>query len=318
MVRIVLSLILMPCILSNLCMSQTNEKLTSIELRVNYPLSFYKEKNETKIYNLKDTIQIWYYSNCSLYRLPPTLDFKTGKKINGTEPYFLFNKNNKFGFLFTSLKDKNIGIRYPVDSFLSNRGMKGKDFDIPPDSLWKRIDYEKEMNNDSFLEKYAAVKAADETIFDSIYYYYSKNFRNTEYSFSRKLDSIKRMKLYKIRLVYNEEFSPSSKSILPKREFIFEISDKELKTSELIIEFINRFKKCCDSNNWELIFIPKLKHCGIPIQKKNLLKLNGAYYEQYKMNLPPREFLYEMSEIPIKDSAGVMAYFNKYKKGVLN
>lgn len=45
---------------------------------------------------------------------------------------------------------------------------------------------------------------------------------------------------------------------------------------------------------------------------------HGAYYEQYKMNLPPREFLYEMSEIPIKDSAGVMAYFNKYKEGVLN
>jgi hypothetical protein len=44
---------------------------------------------------------------------------------------------------------------------------------------------------------------------------------------------------------------------------------------------------------------------------------HGHYYPEYKMALPPRELLYEMKEIPVTDTAGLMIYFTKYKKDVL-
>jgi len=43
----------------------------------------------------------------------------------------------------------------------------------------------------------------------------------------------------------------------------------------------------------------------------------GHYYEEYKMTFPQREFLYEMKKVPVKDTAEIMGYFDKYKKNVL-
>ena len=43
----------------------------------------------------------------------------------------------------------------------------------------------------------------------------------------------------------------------------------------------------------------------------------GHYYEEYKMTLPQREFLYEMKKVPVQDTAEIIGYFRKYKKDVL-
>jgi hypothetical protein len=223
----------------------TND-LKSVEYIYKYPVSFYKEKGKVKIYSLTDTISIFYYGNYVLYQLSPTVKFETGEKIRGTEPYFIFNKKNHFGFLYPSMKNPNHGAKLSVDSFLINRGMKGKDFDIPPDSLWSLHAVVKDKSQDFILEKYGTIKPVDETNFDSIYYYYTRKIKNTEFSFSRKLDSIKRMKLYKVRLIFNEKFSPADKILLPKREFLFEIRDKTVSNPKEIIGFIQRFIKCCD------------------------------------------------------------------------
>ena len=72
-----------------------NNHLKSIGLIFSYPASFYKEKGEIKIYYLRDTILVSYYSDYILYRLSATHKFETGEKINGTEPYFIFHKKNK-------------------------------------------------------------------------------------------------------------------------------------------------------------------------------------------------------------------------------
>ena len=222
-----------------------NNYLKSVELIYNYPISFYKEKDELKIYSLKDTLQISYYGDYELYRLPSTLDV-TNKKIKGTEPYFIFKKKDKYGFLFNSLEDSTQGTKFQVDSFLYNRGVKGKDFDMPTDTLWSLVGTE-EKNNEYRLDKYTLIKEEDETVPDSIFYYYSENLKDIEYSFSNRLDSLKGMKLYKIKLIYGKKFSPSIKSVLPQREFLLEIENVVVQNKKEIIDFIKRFEKCCHS-----------------------------------------------------------------------
>jgi len=221
------------------CSKKSN--LKCLGLCFNYPLSTYKENDEIKIYSLKDTILIFYYSDYILYRLSSTIRFETGEKLKGTEPYFVYNKRDDFGFLFTSIIDSIRGIKYPVDSFLANRGLKGKDFDIPVDSLWSLTEVIK-VKEDSLLEKYGSLKQGDETSIDSIYYYYSKDMNKIEYSFSKKLDSIKGMKLFKVRLLYNERVSTSNETILPKRELSFEMIEEHVPNPNKIIEFIRKFE----------------------------------------------------------------------------
>lgn len=223
------------------------KQLRSIGLFYSYPLSFYKENNETKIYNLRDTLLLSYYSDYILYRLSPTVKFETDEKIKGTEPYFIYNKKKTFGFLFTSLKDSSQGTRFPVDSFLDSRGMRNKSFDVPADSLWALSEVVNDRRNNILEEKYALLKPGDETNIDSIYYYYSKNKNRIDYTFSKKLDSIKGMKLFKIRMLYNEKFSSVNKIILPKRELILEIRDEVASNPKEIIAFIKKFEKCCDN-----------------------------------------------------------------------
>ena len=215
--------------------------LKCLGLCFNYPLSTYKENDEIKIYSLKDTILIFYYFDYILYRLSATIRFETGEKLKGTEPYFIYNKKDDFGYLYTSINDSSRGTKYPVDSFLANRGLKGKDFDIPIDSLWSLTEKIKVKEN-ILIEKYGSLKQGDETTIDSIYYYYSKDMNKIEYSFSKKLDSIKAMKLFKIRFLYNERTSTANEIILPKRELSFEMIEEDPPNPQKIIEFIKKFE----------------------------------------------------------------------------
>lgn len=223
-----------------------NYRTNSVELIIKFPARIYKEKNEIKVYHILDTVRIFYYEDYVLYRLPGRRIFETEEIIAGTEPYFIFNRKNTHGFLFTSLKDSSLPTKLQVDSFLANRGMKGKDFDLLPDSVWSLIGETNDKEN-SIVEKYVLIKPGDETSIDSISYYYTKTMDDVRYSFSKKLDSIKSMKLFRIRMVYNEKFDKHQNITLPQREIVFEFR-KGINFDEKaeVTNLIKNFKKCCD------------------------------------------------------------------------
>ena len=220
--------------------SQKND-VKCISLCYAFPTNSYKENDEIKIYTLKDTILIFYYSNYLIYRLPGTVIFETDEKIKGTEPYFIYNKQDSVGILFNSLTDSSSGIICRVDSFLFNRGFKVKDIDIPVDSVWSLMEIKKDKRR-ILIEKYGIIKQGDELSTDSIYYYYSKRMNKIEYTFSKKLDSMKGMKLFKVRLLFNSKFSMSDKAVLPKREISFEIREEQPPDDKDILALIKKYK----------------------------------------------------------------------------
>lgn len=77
---------------------------------------------------------------------------------------------------------------------------------------------------------------------DSIYYYYSKKMNKVQYSFSKKLDSISGMKLFKFRLIFNSKFSKSHNAVLPKREISFEIRDETAPNVKEILSLIKKYQ----------------------------------------------------------------------------
>src|SRR4030095_4671793 len=100
-------------------------------------------------------------SDYLIYRLPAIVKFETDEKIEGTEPYFIYNKQDSFGILFNSLTDSSSGMTCRVDSFLFNRGFKVKDIDIPVDSVWPLMEVKKDKGG-VLIEKYGMAKQRDE------------------------------------------------------------------------------------------------------------------------------------------------------------
>ena len=66
--------------------------------------------------------------------------------------------------------------------------------------------------------------------------------KNVEYSFSKKLDSLKHMKLFRIRFLIKEKYSPTYKLTLPKREFLFEIKEVAVDNPKEILDLFEKFK----------------------------------------------------------------------------
>ncbi|HEX3164626.1 MAG TPA: hypothetical protein VHQ93_00130 [Chitinophagaceae bacterium] len=217
-----------------------SERLKEISIIVNYPVVIVNDgvHDGINFFNRKDTVWIFYCNNNVLYRLSGATDLETDKKILGTETWFIYVKKATHGFLFNSITDTSKGLRLPIDSFLNKRAYANANFDVPADSLYGKV----ENGNDTIVEKYFARTVHNGNYPDSLYYYFTNTFENVDYSFSRRLDSAKNMKLYKVRVLYNEGFSSSYKIMLPKREFLFEMREEAIANSKQIINFFEMVK----------------------------------------------------------------------------
>lgn len=215
--------------------------LKGVSICLSAPVNIYKKNDEIKVALLKDTISVFYYSDYLVYRLSPTAQWETGENIKGTEPYFIYKKHDSCGILFNSLTDSSYSVICRIDSFLFNRALRGKDLDIPVDSLWSITEVKKE-NAGILIEKYGPTGEGNEMSVDSIYYYYSKKMNKVQYSFSKKLDSITGMKLFKFRLIFNSKFSKSHNYVLPKREISFEIREEVPPDDKEILSLIKKYR----------------------------------------------------------------------------
>ena len=55
---------------------------------------------------------------------------------------------------------------------------------------------------------------------------------------------------------------------------------------------------------------------GMKLFKIRILA-HGHYYEKFEINQPQREYLYEMTEIPVENRTEIVSYFDRYRKSVL-
>jgi len=209
--------------------SNNRVKLKAIQSIAIYPVNLYKENETIKINSITDTVSRICSGNFILYKLPSVTEFVTGKQIKGTDPYFIYNKNCDFGYYFSKIKDTGSGKKWIVDSFLIKYARDKQVFDTPTDSIWP-------------LQKTIKNQQKDSLIFDSIYYYYTKNLNKLDYTLSKGLDSSKGMKLYKVRLIYASKFSSTYKTTLPVREFRFELREVSVENTEEVLQFIEHFK----------------------------------------------------------------------------
>lgn len=102
---------------------------------------------------------------------------------------------------------------------------------------------EKKEKSDVLLMKFLSKKHFDESYPDTTIYQFNKDKNNIDYSISKTIDTLKNMKLSKIRCIYDNEKSNNYSFILPARELYLELFEFKLPNEKEIIDFVNRFAK---------------------------------------------------------------------------
>lgn len=200
-------------------------------------------------------IGMFYCDDYTVYQIPiqnsssiVNID-RDGNEISETVPkewtsfgYVIYHKNQPFVFRFDSLKAENPK-KESIDTFLINNTFKNVPFyQGDKDSL-----VQSGIVNHVLIEKYLCKDKKDATYPDTNIYYYKPGFKNIDYSFSTKMDSIRKMKLFKVEYIYNE--SPQANGVMmPKRVWAFELANNDYYDKSKILNFVNRFRE--KENEW--------------------------------------------------------------------
>ncbi len=246
-----ISILAMVSLLCNCCIPHyyTNQGCKSISLISSFQLL---KVDNNQLFSIGGSLNIFYCDNYILFQLPQnpaptTADNNNGgditmKKVKVEETkcaYVIYNKKYNYGYLFDSLSIEKPRV-ISIDSFLTMRTFKKFPFYL--ENNVSLVEASRNKINHTLIEKYIYKDKKDISYADTIYYFYRKGFKNIEYSFSKKLDSIKKLKLYSVRLIYNKVPKGNHGMDIPKREFLFEIENNN-SYSNKIVDFINRFKE---------------------------------------------------------------------------
>lgn len=150
------------------------------------------------------TVLIYYHDNLVVYKLGYQFDSSSGNRLIFSEKrvhYFIYQKNDSFGFDYDEHKG-NVPVRYSIDSIFKKEWIKqNKLYPIFSDNNVELLSSEK--RNGLLLEINRIKDKKDPLKAATAYAEYSGDFSDIDYSLSRELDSIKGMKLSRLRIVYD-------------------------------------------------------------------------------------------------------------------
>lgn len=150
--------------------------------------------------------------------------------------YFIFHQDSTYGYNYDPKNPLNNNLRLKVDSMVNLiKGTNNLDSfcKIRADSsIWN-------SSKSKLKEVYFFPEAKDEPT-GRVILYYSKDLNNLRESFNRKVDSIKKMKLYRMENRVNQFYSKKDKKLWPPMTDVFEM--KEIK-SENLEEILSYFQK---------------------------------------------------------------------------
>lgn len=202
-----------------------------------------------ELQNVTDKLIIYTKNDLTVYAFPYHYSIDDGNKLIFEEikfKYFMFKKNELFGYYFDSLKSQNPR-KMNVDSLLNEKAFKANNFyDSINDSLIIKI---KKQENIPLIEKYIPKIRYDFSYPDTTIFYYSNKLKNLNYSFSKDLEKKNNHKISKVRMIYNEYFEEQYRMELPKREFLFELKEDRIKREDPVESLFKFYENLSKNDN---------------------------------------------------------------------
>ena len=229
------------------CSLKTSSKIeTPSKIKFIYNIPIVKLNGE--LVNISDSLSIFYLNDDILYKFPFIKALENATSITNQEikfKYFLYRKGQPYGYYYDSINTNSFR-KLAVDSLLAIKAFVGNKFyDKANDSL---VEVRRNEEKFSLIEKYVSKVKLDQSYPDTTIIYYKKNLKNIDYTFSKELDSIKKLKICQIRIVYNSQFYKGYSFKLPQREFRFELKDEFVEDSKSLINFFIRFREDMGNN----------------------------------------------------------------------
>lgn len=190
---------------------------------------------EKSIKTISDSFSIFYNNNFILYRFPYTFIEQHNDKPVNIEirfTYFIFKFGSAHGYSYDPAKNDSIKT-LNVDSILYKQGLGRTD--IMLDSGYQITEVISKLDNFILTEKYSSISKPSSYFPDTVVYSYTDQFRDLPFSFSKKLEERKKLKILKIKGVYNSRFDDEYKTVLPKREFYFEIKPQHVINDKYVL-----------------------------------------------------------------------------------
>ena len=78
---------------------------------------------------------------------------------------------------------------------------------------------------------------------DTVWLFFSRQFQEYDYSLSRKLDSLKNLKLFKIFIHNSAYYEPAIKKDLPEKNSYFLLETGNLENLETVRHYFEKYKK---------------------------------------------------------------------------
>lgn len=199
---------------------------------------------DSTLINSNQSYDVYYYQDIIAYKLNYRFDsLVNGKSVlqENRSFLFIFHKDSLFGHSYYLNSNPLLpNERLNVDSVLTKNRFEttiwDTIFNMRPDSSYNDAD-------GNLVKVYfnpVPPKQSHEK-FD-LYLYYSKKFNYVHETFSKKMDNVNRMKLYKVRVVASGGYYEEHKMTFPQREYLHEMKEVPAEDQEDIFAHFKKYK----------------------------------------------------------------------------
>ncbi|WPO78557.1 hypothetical protein [Flavobacterium sp. KACC 22761] len=200
-------------------------------------------KTDGSVLTYQDTVAVIYYKNYTLYEFEEVKNFFTDtilEKKTIENRYLLQYKKEIYGYYYDSI-DAQEGKRIRVDSLLRKRAGYGQSLYLPAKMVL--INSQKNKGEYELIEKYKCKVKKDFTYPDTLIVYYTNKLKHVDFTLSNILDSVKKIKVQKTRVLFNPQFIGDYPKKYPAYEFNRELKEDTIANLEKYKRFIDEKRK---------------------------------------------------------------------------
>lgn len=152
--------------------------------------------------------------------------------------FFVFHKDSSYGIMYDSLrfyKNRRMPVNYTITNIVGTNRFDSF-LTVKPDSVVWNAD------KTEHRETYILLLGKDMPK-GLVVFYYSKKLNHLKNSFNKVVDSVKKMKFFKVEFIFNEFYSEKDKKLWPPTYDLTEMKEINVENPEKIMGYFNKYKE---------------------------------------------------------------------------
>ncbi len=203
--------------------------------------------NNGKVYKYDtSSVRIYYYKDITLFYLTYHFDSISAgihHKSEYRNYYFVYKKGDIYGYSYDIHKSV-FSTKILVDSILQQQWIFTNHlYPVFIKNEATLISSHQNKDSGTLHEAYSLVGKKDTTMTGNIYLSFTNKISDVEHSLSKELDSLKNMKLYKLKLVINKRYAKEYQMTLDQSEASFWLEELPVTNREEILSYVERYEK---------------------------------------------------------------------------